>query len=164
MVLDEQSYRDILAGYPAGVTVVTATDRQGMDYGLTVSSFCSVSLRPPLILVCIDKGANTLPAIQESGCFTVNILSTSGEGTAMRFASKDRDKFEEMDPESLHRARTGPVLNADTTAYLSCDVEQEVEAGDHIVFIGRVVDAHVIAPIEPLVYCSRAFRELLPKG
>jgi len=69
-----QLYRDLLSSFPAGVTVVTAFDADGNPRGLTLIAFCGVSLEPPLVLVCVDRGSNTLPAIQHSGGFTINFI------------------------------------------------------------------------------------------
>jgi flavin reductase (DIM6/NTAB) family NADH-FMN oxidoreductase RutF len=91
--IDPTLFRDLMASFPAGVTV-TALGDDGDVRGLTVSSFCSVSLDPPLVLVCIDKGSNTLPAIQARSAFTVNFLATGREELAGRLAGKGSTKFE----------------------------------------------------------------------
>ena len=146
-----------MSRFPSGVTVITATDRQGRDFGLTVSAFAAVSLDPPLVLVCVDTGSNTLPAIQESGAFTVNLLAIGQREVAERFASKDLNKFAAADQQALRPSRTGPVLAAEVVAHMECRVVDEILAGDHWVFIGRV-DAGQLAPVDaPLVYCDGSF-------
>src|SRR5215472_10756173 len=89
-----QLYREIMACFPSGVAIVTAHEAGTRPRGLTLSAFCAVSLDPPLVLVCIDKSSNTLPALQASGGFTVNFLAGGREHLAVLYASKAEEKFE----------------------------------------------------------------------
>src|ERR1700704_2893521 len=89
-------FRDLLSSYPAGVTVVTAFDADGKPRGLTLIAFCGVSLDPPLVLVCVDRSSNTLPAIQHCGGFTVNIIGSHSPHVARLMATKAGDKFEKI--------------------------------------------------------------------
>jgi flavin reductase (DIM6/NTAB) family NADH-FMN oxidoreductase RutF len=156
MLAQPNNLREVLASFPAGVVVVTATASDGSPRGLTVSAFCSVSAEPPLVLVCVDKGSNTLPAIQDSGAFTVNMLAGGREQVALTFASKREDKFDTVawrDPDGL----AGPVLHEDAAAYLVCRVAQAIEAGDHWIFVGEVVDVELVGEGLQLMYHRRAF-------
>lgn len=159
--VDEARFLGAMASFPAGVAVVTSLDREEQPVGLTVSAFCSVSRTPPLILICVDKESATLPAIQHSGKFTVNFLSDDREDLARRFATKDPDKFADQawrGSEALPGG--GPVLHEDTVAYVACTVYEQVEAGDHWVFIGEVVEANVEEEARSLLYHRRNFSSI----
>ena len=93
-MIDPQRFRDVLSAFPTGVVVLTAFGDDGGPRGLTVSAFCAVSLHPPLVLVSIDKTSNTLPAVQQAGGFTANILAAGREALARRMATKLSDKFD----------------------------------------------------------------------
>src|SRR4051812_36577574 len=108
--MDADSFRHLLAHFASGVTVVTATGTDGEPKGLTVSAFCSVSSSPPLVLACVDLTSNTLPAIRQSGAFTVNVLASDCERIALAFASKGSSKFDELDWRGPHWGVGGPVL------------------------------------------------------
>jgi flavin reductase (DIM6/NTAB) family NADH-FMN oxidoreductase RutF len=150
--------RDVLASFPAGVVVVTAMAPDGSPRGLTVSAFCSVSAEPPLVLVCVDKTSNTLPAIQHSGAFTVNILAGGREEVARNFASKRDNKFAAVAWRPWQDAApAGPILHEDVAAFLVCVVERVVEAGDHWVFIGEVVEVERADESRLLLYHRRSF-------
>lgn len=147
---------DALASFPSGVVVVTAFDAADAPVGLTVSAFCSVSLDPPLVLVCVARDSQTLPAMERSGAFTVNVLAAGRDDLARTFATKSADKFTALDWAAPDGAG-GPVLHRDTVAHLDCAVHRQVHAGDHEVFIGEVREAVVTPSREALVYHRRAF-------
>lgn len=155
--LDQLLFREVLATFPAGVVVVTALGADREPAGLTVSAFCSVSAEPAMVLVCIDKGSQTLPAIQSSQAFTVNILAAGREDLALLFASKRTDKFAAVSWEAARLSQGGPILRADAAAYLVCSVDQAVEAGDHWVFIAHAMEAGVHEEPTPLLYHRRSF-------
>jgi flavin reductase (DIM6/NTAB) family NADH-FMN oxidoreductase RutF len=158
--IDPDLFRSIMSRFPAGVVVVTANDPDGLPRGLTVSAFCPVSLDPPLVLVCIDKTSNTLPAIRHSGGFTVNILGAGRQELARLMASKAEDKFGDVEWRPTAGEVGGPILHVDSAAHAVCRIDQSIEAGDHWVFIGRVVEGGVEEGSVPLVYSRRAFFEL----
>lgn len=150
----------VMRNVAASVTVVTAT-HEGRHHGLTVSAFASVSLDPPLVLVCIDKRSTSLPAIELSGGFTVNFLAGHATDVAMHFASKDEDKFAAI----AHRAPTvgvaGPWLPDHVYAYFECETAETIDAGDHDVLIGRVLYGERVNLGQPLVYWDRGFVDLV---
>lgn len=158
--MDGALFREIMGTFPAGVVVVTATEAAGKHRGLTVSAFCPVSLDPPLVLVCVDRTSNTLPAIRESGGFSVNILCAGRQELARFMASKHDDKFVQRDWRPAPVGEAGPVLHGDTAAWIACRTERAIEAGDHWVFIARVMDGGVRPGEIPLAYSRRAFFEL----
>jgi flavin reductase (DIM6/NTAB) family NADH-FMN oxidoreductase RutF len=164
MAVALQLFRDIMACFPTGVAIVTARETDERPRGLTLSAFCPVSLEPPLVLVCIDKASNTLPALRASGGFTVNFLAGGREHLAVLYASKADEKFEGIAWSLPETAEGGPVLHEDCAAYAVCITRQAIEAGDHWVFIGEVCEGAAIAGRLPLVYHRRAFLDLVDPG
>jgi flavin reductase (DIM6/NTAB) family NADH-FMN oxidoreductase RutF len=142
---DQRRFRDVVGAFPTGVTVVTAPG----PAGLTTNAFSSVSLDPPLVLVCFDNASRTLPAVRESGRYAVNVLRAGQEELAAVFASKAiaEDKFAAVTHTVAHGV---PVLD-DALAWMACEVVELVEAGDHTIGIGRV-DALEVFEGEPLVF------------
>lgn len=153
--LEKSAFFSIMAAFPTGVAVVTAMDGN-RPRGLATNAFCSVSAEPPLVLVCVDNGSRTLPALLASGAFVVNFLAEGRAELTGVFASKADDKFAGV------AWRTGengmPVLHEDAIAWAECAVEREVEAGDHVIVIGRVLGGRApAADARPLVYFRRGF-------
>ena len=148
MPVTQDEFRAALSRFPSGVTVVTTRDSSGRLHGITVSAFCSVSLDPPLVLVCIEKSTGSHYALSERGAFVVNILAKDQQHTSEHFASPDSDKFSDF------RHRTGidglPVLE-DVAVNLECRLYQAHDAGDHTVFMG-LVEKVTVHDAEPLVY------------
>lgn len=133
--VDVPSLRRVLGGFLTGVTVVATTDAQGLPRGMTANSFTSVSLDPPLVLICIGRTASSFTAFASADRFAVSILTEHQKDVSGLFASKAPDKF---DRASWRREATGaPVLN-DALGWLDCTLHQSVEAGDHIILIGKV--------------------------
>lgn len=157
MAVQDRLFREIMASFPSGVTIVTALAADGTARGLTVSAFCPVSLHPPLVLVCVDRSSNTLAAIRHSGAFTVNLLAAGRDALALRFASKRGDKFQGIESEPAEFPGAGPILTGDSKAHLVCSLSDEVEGGDHSVFIGTVEGAGLEEAEIPLLYGQRTF-------
>ncbi len=151
MPVSYESFCRILGSFPTGVAIVTARAHDGTARGLTSSAVCSVSAKPPLLLVCVDKGSRTLEAIQFSGAFVVNFLAADGEELSRRFASKAPDKFAGVTWEPAQSARGAPILVDDIEAYAECLVKQVIDAGDHYVIIAGVEGGGVKAK-DPLLY------------
>ncbi|HEX4215607.1 MAG TPA: flavin reductase family protein [Candidatus Dormibacteraeota bacterium] len=154
--LSQAAFREIMACFPTGVAVVTA-HAEGEPKGLTVSSFCAVSLSPPMVLVCVDQTSQTLPALREAGGFTVNFLSLGRHELAARFASKAEGKFEGVNWELPGLPQGGPVLIDDVNAYAVCVTTEAFAAGDHWIFLGEVREGAVSAEVAPLVYHRRSY-------
>jgi flavin reductase (DIM6/NTAB) family NADH-FMN oxidoreductase RutF len=146
-----------MGNFPAGVTIVTAIAADGEPRGCTVSAFCSVSLEPPLILVCIDGASNTRPAIHHSQGFTFNFVAAGGSELATQFAGKRPDKFDGVGWRAAATPRGGPVLDEHCCAYSVCRVIEAEQAGDHWIFVGSVEEGHIWEDRAPLVYCRRTF-------
>lgn len=155
--MDSRAFRDTLGTFPTGVAVVTAAGTDG-PAGLTTNAFSSLSLDPPLVLVCFDHGSRTLRVVRESGRFAVNVLRAGDEDLARLFAGKapHPEKFASV----THTAEHGvPVLDA-ALAWLVCDLEALHPGGDHEIGVGAVTALGSDPAGEPLVFHHGAFRRL----
>jgi flavin reductase (DIM6/NTAB) family NADH-FMN oxidoreductase RutF len=154
--MDRATFFAIMGAFPTGVGVVTALDADHQPRGLTTNALCSVSAEPPLLLVCVDRNSNTLPALRHSQKFVVNYLSAGRGDLANTFASKEPDKFAHV---SWRPAQNGmPWLHTDTIAYAECDIVQEIEAGDHYIMLAQVERGQPPAPgTKPLMYFRRSY-------
>lgn len=137
MTIEQGFFRQVMGRFATGVTVVT-TCSEGKLAGITVNAFCSVSLEPPLVLVCIDLISHTLPLIQESGAFAVNILTNEQEQLSRCFAGSTEERYEHFCHASFHTAATGSPIIEDVLAYIDARVVAEYPGGDHIIFLGQV--------------------------
>lgn len=154
--MDADSFRAVLGRFASGVTVVTARAPDGHDQGMTVTSFCSLSLEPPLILVCIDHGAAMHDNLVAAQHFAVNILSSTQEPLSRRFSDPDPDRFEGI---GFTRGRTGVSLLDDALAHLECRRFAEYPGGDHTIVVGEVLDAS-IRQDRPLLYYRSGYAQL----
>jgi flavin reductase (DIM6/NTAB) family NADH-FMN oxidoreductase RutF len=156
MPVTEDEFRSALSRFASGVTVVTTKDSAGNFHGITVSSFCSVSLKPPMILVCIEKTTGSHYAFNESDHFVVNILDVSQKEVSERFASTLPNKFDgvefELNLESV------PVL-AGCVANLECRLRMAWDGGDHTIFVGEVEKVTVFSG-DPLIYFYGDYRRI----
>ena len=152
-------FRDIMANFAASVTVVTSY-RDDRHHGLTVSAFTSVSLVPPLVLICIDHASHSIEALRVASGFTVNMLREGTADVALRFASKDPDKFRDLPVRAPQYEGAGLCLPSLSYACLECRTVERAEAGDHTIFIGQVEHAARYDPGRPLLYWQRDFRRL----
>ena len=145
-------FRAALGRFTSGVTVITVETGRGEVHGMTASSFCSVSLRPPLILVCIDHLAETYLHLRERGRFGVSILREDQEALSEFFADPERnpDAARRLDIH-YHKMRRGTSVISGTLANLDCEVVQAHAAGDHTVFVGEVHEVQVFEGA-PLLY------------
>ncbi|MGY6499957.1 MAG: flavin reductase family protein [Acidimicrobiales bacterium] len=141
--------RRAFGNFPTGVTVVTASP-DDRPTGMTIGSFFSVSLDPPLVGLCADKGSSSWPKIEPANAFTVNFLASDQADLSNRFASGADDKFADL---AWHPAPvTGSPVLDDVIGWVDCVTEQTVESGDHWIVIGRVVALAVEREADPLVF------------
>lgn len=134
----EQLFKEVMGSYPSGVTVVTTVDAKNQPIGLTVNSFVSVSIDPLLILWCIDKKSSSYEAFDHSDYFTVNILAADQGDICWAFASRtEPDRFSKCSWEFSEN--NVPVIN-EAFANLECKKHSVVDAGDHYILIGQVVN------------------------
>lgn len=158
-----EAFRGALSHLAGGVVIVTTRGQDDEPRGMTATAVCSVSLVPPLVMACMSHAAATHRAVEESGVFALNLLPVTAERLARRFASADPDKFAGLECEA---GVTGAPLLESALAQCDCEVERSVPAGDHTIFIGRVVDVRgdVESLTPPLVYCRGAYGSLTPSG
>jgi 3-hydroxy-9,10-secoandrosta-1,3,5(10)-triene-9,17-dione monooxygenase reductase component len=156
MPVNADQFRSALGHFASGVTVVTMSDGK-RQVGLTVSAFSSVSLNPPYILVCIDKNSSTLDVLKSAQTFAVNLLCDNQIDLSNRFASKTDDKFSGVDH---HAGQLGAPILENTLGFVECKVVQEIDAGDHFIYLGEVVDANVNIDKQPLLYYHGKYRSL----
>ena len=173
--LDPAAFRKALGRFGSGVTVVTTADDAGNDYGMTASAFCSVSLDPPLVLVCVNRNNATHGYLRARGAFAINLLAESQQALSNRFAGGRVD-----DAGAWHRWPEGqstfddlgfargsvsgaPLLDS-ALASLDCSLHREADGGDHTVFIGRVHGARFpdeALPLRPLLYFAGSYRAMV---
>jgi flavin reductase (DIM6/NTAB) family NADH-FMN oxidoreductase RutF/DNA-binding IclR family transcriptional regulator len=152
-VIDGGHFRRVLGQYPTGVSVVTALGDQG-PLGMTVGTFTSVSLDPPLVAFLPMKGSRVLQALEETGRFAVNFLAGDQLDLCRRFASREDDKFRSI---AWHESPLGsPVLDG-APAWIDCRLEDVFEIGDHVMVVGRVHDLDVERPTVPLMFFQGGF-------
>ena len=157
MPLDPDSFRAVLGRFPSGVTVVTTRDSGGRDLGMTVSAFCSLSLEPPLVLVCVARAASMHDALGRSETFAVNILAADQEALSRRFSTLE--EHARFDGIGYARGRLGPALLEDALAYLECRLVGRHDGGDHGIFIGEVESAEARQE-RPLLYYRGGYAQL----
>ncbi|MFN0084203.1 MAG: flavin reductase family protein [Blastocatellia bacterium] len=156
--IDSQLFRRAMGHFASGVTVVTAMTAEGEPRGMTASAFSSVSLDPPLILVCVGRSSSFYEVITSTGFFAVNFLSAGQQAVSQRFASKIEDKFEGVETAT---GKTGAPLLAGSLAHIECSRFEILPGGDHIIVLGRVEHLDVFGG-EPLAYFAGKYRELAP--
>jgi flavin reductase (DIM6/NTAB) family NADH-FMN oxidoreductase RutF len=155
MAVSADAFRSALRRFATGVTIVTVASGDEM-HGMTASSFASVSLVPPLVLVCLDKASRTLTLVSETKTFAVNVLRADQQEASVAFARPGLKPFESV----AHRrgSNGAPVLD-DAIAVLECATYRVFEAGDHEVVLGEVTAASAPGG-DPLVYYDGAYRSL----
>ena len=155
MAIDDALFKLAMSHFASGVTVVT-TEHEGKPFGMTVAAFSSLSLHPPLVLVCVEKTVKTHDAIAGSGKFGVSILNSKQADVSNRFASRAEDKF--AGTEVVHGELGVPMI-AGAITRLECRLTEKLEGGDHTIFVGEVVDAKTEEG-EPLIYYRSGYREI----
>lgn len=154
---DARTLRDALGCFATGVTVVTTRDGAGSPIGLTANSFSAVSLDPPLILFCLAKTSSNLARFHGAEHFAINVLHIGQQPTSGVFARSTEDRFQDVAWESWD---TGAPILSGSLASFECATHDVVEAGDHLVFIGRVLRARFEPRRDPLLYFRGKYRRL----
>ena len=157
MTIDPDTFRSVLGRFASGVTVVTARDSDDRDHGMTVSAFCSASLVPPLVLICVDHAASSHDVLLEATHFAVNVLAAHQEPLSRRFAGLDEQM--RFDGIGYSRGTTGAALLDDALAHIECRRTAHHDAGDHTVVIGEVESA-VAHTDRPLLYYRGGYTQL----
>ena len=157
--IDGILFRQTMSRYASGVTVVTALDAQGAPWGLTASAISSVSLHPPLVLLCIDKKANTYDVVTSASYFAINVLNRRQDELALLFATRGADKFAGV---AYQQGVTGaPLLPDVSIAVIECRMYAQYDGGDHTIVMGEVVAASVCDG-QPLLFYDRKFGTFAP--
>ena len=159
-LVDQEVFRDVIGHFASGVTVITTHD-EGVNYGLTASAVSSLSLDPPMILVCINKRTGTQMVISKVKVFAVNILREDQQAVARQFATPHPDKFREI---PLTFGELGVPLLSNTLASIECRVVGEVTGGTHAVFLAEVQAAHAEDGMPLAYYRGRMGQFVFPSG
>src|SRR6202165_13523 len=140
MPIEKNQLRQVMGHFVTGVTIITTFTKAGQIHGLTANAFTSVSLEPPLLLIAVDKKAESYPAFEESRVFTVNILADGQEALSRRFAVSGGNKFEGV----AYRigANGAPILDG-TLAYIECALYAAYDGGDHSIYLGEIQQAEI---------------------
>ena len=154
--VSSEQFRRACGRFPTGVTIATVLDAEGLPHGLTVSSFTSVSLDPPLISICLGHAVSVIGLFRAAGYFGINILTAEQRPLSEHFARKGHDRFDGV---RWIAGETGVPLIEGVLAAIECRVEQRIPAGDHDIFVGRMVAARV-AEGWPLVHFRGEYRKL----
>lgn len=158
MAVSPERFRRALGHWASGVTIVTSRADARL-HGMTVSAFSSVSLDPPLVLVCADKSSDTHALIAEAGFFAVNILASEQRELSDRFASK-KDEHRRFVGLETHEAVTGAPLLPGCLAHLDCRVVATHDAGDHVIYVARVEEVEEDSARQPLLHFQSRYRGL----
>ncbi len=155
-MVDAETFRRACGKFATGIAIVTARGTDGQPHGLTVNSFTSVSLTPPLVLVCLDRECNLLLHFLPMGNFAIHLLRHDQEDISIRFAEWETGRFTGLD---WKEGLAGVPVLAHALATLQCRTRELIEAGDHIILIGEVLQADYSEGL-PLLYFSGAYQRL----
>lgn len=155
MAVTAEQFRGVMAEFATGVTVVTGRDENGEPVGFTANAVCSVSLEPPLLLICADLGSKSLAALLGAGRFAVSVLGAKDGRLALQFADGARsDRFRGLD---LRGDGDDPPILAAALAWMRCEVRRNLDAGDHTIVIGEVRECGSTDAGAPLVFFRGRF-------
>lgn len=154
-------FRNALGWFTTGVAVVTTCVSGGKPIGITINSFSSVSLDPPLVLWCLDKKSDTLPIFERATHFTVNVLREEHRELSSRLARKGDHSLDDVD---VVEADSGCPSLKEALAHFECEIEARHDAGDHIIMIGRVLKFDHADDGRPLLYHRGGYQMLPPVG
>lgn len=154
---DPRTLRDALGCFATGVTVVTCVGDDGRPAGLTVNSFTSVSLDPPLLLVCLAKQAASAAPLTQADSFAVNVLQTGQQPASIRFATRDEDRFGTT---PWSRGEGGAPILEESLGVFECERYAVHDGGDHHILVGKVVKASFDASLDPLLFFRGSYRRL----
>lgn len=158
MAIDGKKFRDSMARFPSGVVIATTRDKDGYRWGFTASAFSSLSLNPPLLLVCLDNKADCHHAFVTADYFGVNVLRPQHKDVAMRFASKGTDKYADGD---FRTSKHGVPLLEGALVAMECRMESILRGGDHTILVGLIENSKV-EDGNAMVYMAGKFHQLPP--
>ncbi|CAM5626254.1 Flavin reductase OS=Streptomyces alboniger OX=132473 GN=CP975_15210 PE=3 SV=1 [Streptomyces alboniger] len=158
----DTEFRDMMAAFPTGVSVVTARDAGSAPRGMTCSSLCSLSVSPPTLLLCLRTGSPTLRAVLSSGAFAVNLLHGDADWVAALFASGAPDRFDRVAWRPAGHTRS-PALTEAAHAVADCALERTHPSGDHVIVVGAVRAVERYDRESALLYGFRRYGEWSPR-
>jgi flavin reductase (DIM6/NTAB) family NADH-FMN oxidoreductase RutF len=156
MAFDPQELRRVMGFFATGVTVITTLDAQGRPFGLTANAVTSVSLAPPILLICVDRRSETFPHFFDSKIFVLNILADDQEKISRRFATSGGDKFAGI---PCRIGRLGSPILEGTLGHIECRIIETHEAGDHVIHLGEVEHAET-GDGRPLLFFRGRYRQV----
>ena len=159
MAIDLQELRRVMGHFATGVCVVTTKDKAGTPFGLTANAFTSLSLEPPLVLICIDKGAQCYSCFEDSKVFAINVLSEEQEEISRRFASKGIEKFSGI---PWHKGENGVALLDGAISHIECKIIHSYDDGDHTIYVGEIIRATTSGD-RPLIFFQGKYHRLPDK-
>ena len=159
MAIDGRELRNAMGLFATGVSIITTKDASGKPFGLTANAFSSLSLDPPMLLICVDKGVDCYACFDESRVFGVNFLSLAQEELSTRFATKGIEKFEGL---SYSVGELGVALLDGALAHFECRVAHAYGGGDHTIYVGEV-QRLVTMEGDPLLFFQGKYRSLAPQ-
>lgn len=157
MPIHIDDFKTVMSKFSTGVTIVTSTF-EGSHHGLTVNAFCSVSLSPPLVLICIEKGTKGHLFIEKSGRFAVNMLSSQQVTLSRRFSDPETDTDARFRGVDFALSANGLPWLSGAIAHLDCRIHQSYDGGDHTIFVGEVMDLQTDSEPFPLIYFNQIGR------
>jgi flavin reductase ActVB len=157
--LDLGAFREAMARFASGVTVVTTRGQTGRPFGFTASAFASLSLTPPLVAVCLDRGADSYAVFKDATQMAISMLAKGQENVARLFATRGADKF--GGAPTIEGEVTKLPLVPGAIAQLECRMHAQFDGGDHVILVGEVLRA-VSCDADPLVHFRRSYGEFVP--
>jgi len=150
--LTSEEFRRACGRFATGVTIASVMDSNGTPHGLTVSSFTSVSLEPPLVLICLGHQVTMIETFRSAAYFGINVLTEEQQHLSERFAQKGHDRFIGV---AWHRGKSGVPLIENVLAAIECEVYNRFISGDHDILVGRMLHADIRDGRPLLYYASR---------
>lgn len=155
-MISNSDFRQALGQFATGIAVATTLDAEGKPHGLTINSFNSVSLDPPLVLWSLEKKSHQYEAFKESGKYGISVLAESQKDLSIQFASPVADRFEGV---KWDKGSTGSPLLEGAVAHIECEVAEFFDGGDHVILLGRVVGLST-DPQAPLLYFGGQYHQI----
>jgi flavin reductase (DIM6/NTAB) family NADH-FMN oxidoreductase RutF len=157
MAIDPRELRNVMGHFATGVTIITTKDTDGKPFGLTANAFSSLSLDPPLVLICVDKKVDCYACFDQSKVFVVNILCEGQDQLSTRFATKGIEKFEGV---AVRQGHLGVPLLEGAVAHIECTLTSAYEGGDHTIYVGEIQSVAASGD-RPLLFFKGKYSRLL---
>ena len=153
----KEAYKEVMSHWPSGVAILTSEHKE-QCYGMTVSSFTSVSLTPAMISVCVDKRAQMSELLQKSQRMAVNILDSRQEALALIFADHDLNMSARFAKTQFKMSALNNPILEHCLGWLDCQIRSFHDTGDHLIYVGEVLEAHATESLSPLIFHRRGFK------